>query len=140
MKITTIATIALSTLITFSSCSKYEEGPVLSLKTKKARISNEWVIEKAQRNGEDVTSSYDEFTLEMKTDGDANLAASYTFGSFSFEYETQGTWMFTDNKNNLKLDFEDDEADQEYQILQLKTKELWIREVGGEDELHLMPK
>jgi hypothetical protein len=140
MKITTITTLALTLVFALSSCNKYEEGPKLSLKSKKARISNEWVIEKATRNGEDVTSSYDEFTLQMMDDGDANLAALYTFGNFSYEYETQGTWMFTDSKNNLKLDFEDNDADQEYQILKLKTDELWLRELGGEDELHLMPK
>jgi hypothetical protein len=140
MKITTILTFALSTVFALSSCNKYEDGPSISLKSKKARVSNEWAIESASRDGEDVTSSYDEFTLQMMDDGDANLAAIYNFGNFSYEYETQGTWMFTDDKNNLKLDFEDDDADQEYQILKLQTNELWIRELGGEDELHLMSK
>lgn len=130
----------LSTLIVLPSCSKYDEGPGVSLRSKKERVANTWEIEKAMRNGEDVTSDYDEYTLRTTKDGDAELAALYSSGSFSFEYETQGTWMFTDDKESLMLDFENDDADRNYQILRLAEDEMWLREIGGEDELHLKTK
>jgi hypothetical protein len=38
------------------------------------------------------------------------------------------------------MDFENDDADRTYQILRLKEDEMWLREIGGEDELHLMPR
>ncbi|MEO9531077.1 MAG: hypothetical protein ABJG68_06185 [Crocinitomicaceae bacterium] len=123
-----------------TSCNKYEDGPAISLRTKKERVANTWEIENAYRNGEEVTEDYEEYTLHMEKDGDAELAALYKWGDFSFEYETDGTWMFENDAKTLKLDYENDDADQDYQILRLAEKELWIREIGGEDELHLAPK
>lgn len=130
----------LSTLVVLPSCSKYEEGPGVSLRTKKARVANTWEVEKAMRNNEEVTDDYDEYTLKTTKDGDAELAANYSSGSFSFEYETQGTWDFADDKETLMLDFENDAADVNYQILRLAEDEMWLREIGGEDELHLKTK
>lgn len=131
---------ALLALFVLPSCNKYEEGPAVSLRTKKERVSNEWQIENAYRNGEEVTDEYDEYTLRLRKDGDAELAALYSSGDFTFEYETQGTWSFEDKKEEINMDFENDEADRRYQILRLKEDELWLREIGGEDELHLMPR
>ena len=53
---------------------------------------------------------------------------------------TQRNSDHENNKEDLRLDFENDNADQIYQILRLKEKELWIKEKGGDDELHLIPK
>lgn len=131
---------AVMATVTFAACSKYEDGPEVSFRSKKERVANTWKIEAAYSNGEDVTEQYDEFTLLMTKDGDAELTAEYSFGDFSFEYETDGTWQFANDEQNLMLDFEDDDADQSYQILRLAEEQLWIRELGGEDELQLMPK
>lgn len=132
--------VALASTLLFASCKKYEEGPAISLRSKKERVANTWEIEKAMRNGQDVTSEYDQFELQMLTDGDASLAAIYTFGSITYEYQTNGTWQFANKKEQLELDFEDNDADRVYNILKLKETELWIREQGGEDELQLKPK
>ncbi|WP_070137841.1 hypothetical protein [Crocinitomix algicola] len=139
-KRTVVVFIGLIGMVSLTACKKYEEGPVLTLKTKKERVANTWVIEQAFRNGEDVTDDYDEFTLLTTKDGDASLAALYSFGDFSFEYETDGTWEFQSNKENLELDFDTDAADVTYQILKLEEDNMWVREKGGEDELHLMSK
>lgn len=126
-------------MLSTASCSKYEEGPAISLRSKKARVANTWKIESAYRNGNDVTADYDQYQLQMTTNGDAKLVALYTSGNFTVEYETDGTWKFSDDKETLVLDFNNDDADTRYQILRLKEKELWLREEGGEDELHLVP-
>lgn len=142
MKRNTILAVAgLFIAATVMSCEKkYDDGPAISLRSKEARVANTWKIEKAYRDGEDATADYDEYTLKMTKGGDAELTAVYSWGGFSFEYETNGTWAFQNDAKELKLDFEDDGADINYQILRLAEKELWLREVGGEDELHLMPK
>lgn len=124
----------------FTSCSKYPDGPAISLKTKKARVENTWVIEKALRNGNDVTDDYSIYTLKLNKDGDANLKATIDFGSFIYQGETNGTWQFNSNKENIIFDYQNNDFDNTYQILKLKTDELWIRELGGEDELHLKPQ
>jgi hypothetical protein len=132
--------LSLITAITFASCKKYEEGPVISLRSKKERVANTWQIEVAYNDGEDVTEEYDEYTVKFTKDGDAELAALYSWGGFSYEYETNGTWSFMNNSEELEVDYEDDDADEVYQILKLEEDELWLRVKGEEDELHLMPK
>lgn len=139
MKKNTLILAVVFCALSLVSCSKYEEGPAISLRSKKERVSNTWKIENAYRSGEDVTEDYDQYTLTMTKDGDARLVAIYTSGAFTFEYETNGTWKFENSKEVLVLDFEDNDADNKYQILKLKEDELWLREQGGEDELHLIP-
>ncbi len=133
--------IAMSLLLGVTTgCKKYEEGPAFSLRTKKSRVANTWKIDKAYSDGEDVTDSYDQYELYMSKDGDAELVAIYSFGNFTGEFETQGTWKFEDSKETLVLDFQDDDADESYQILKLKNDELWLREEGEEVELQLVPR
>jgi hypothetical protein len=121
------------------SCSKYEDGPAFSLRSKTERISNTWRVEKAMENSSDVTSDFDQYQLQMLSDGDATLAALYTLGDLTFEFQTNGTWSFENNSEDVRLDFENDAADRTYQILRLKEDELWLREKGGTLELHLRP-
>ena len=40
---------------------------------------------------------------------------------------------------DLSFDFENNAADAIYEILRLKENELWLREKGGDLELHLAP-
>jgi len=47
---------------------------------------------------------------------------------------------FSNQKENIVLDMENDGADETYQILKLKENELWLRELGGEIELQLKSK
>lgn len=138
-KIFSIAILALFSAALFTSCSKYEEGPLISFRSKKARIANTWKVEQALEDGEDITDQYDQYELEMLDNNDASLAALYTIGDLTFEYETDGRWSFEDSKEQLELDFEDDEADRVYEILRLKENELWLKEAGGDTELHLEP-
>ncbi len=120
----------------FAGC-KYEEGPSISLTPKKERMENTWDIVSASDEGEDVSDSYDNYTLVLAKDGDATLTAKYSYGPFSYTGTTNGTWEFKNNKEDVSFDFEDDDADQDYQILKLTTDELWLREKGGDLELKL---
>lgn len=127
-------------LIFSTSCKKYEDGPIVNLTPKKERIANTWVVDRAYDNGEDVTEDFDQYELYTTKDGDAKLEASYNYGSIRFEYSTNGTWEFKDEKENISLDFENDDADEKYQILKLTEDEMNIREIGGDLELHLETK
>lgn len=132
--------IALMTVFVLSSCKKYEEGPLISFKSKKERVANTWKVEKAFHNDENATDQYDQYTLELKKDGFARLVASYNWGDFSFDYKTEGTWEFSGDQEKLEFDFEDDSADRIYHILKLKEESLWLREKGDDIELHLKPE
>ncbi|WP_306643352.1 hypothetical protein [Sanyastnella coralliicola] len=130
-----IATIMLS----ITSCSKYEEGPVISLRSKTERVANTWVIEKAYDGGEDVTDNYDEYIIQFLSNGQSSLAAIYELGNIQFEYETDGTWEFDNNKEKIIVDYENDDADGTYLILKLYEEELWLIQQGSGVELRLRP-
>ena len=140
--INTRTTLLLAFTVTLlaTSCKKYDDGPMFSLRSKTERISNTWRVDKASNGGNDVTSSFDQYELQLLSNGDATLAALYSLGSLSFEFETTGTWSFEDSKEDLRLDFENDAADRTYEILRLKEDELWLQDNGGGLELHLVSR
>ena len=113
---------------------------MFSLRSKTERISNTWRVERATDGGNDVTSSFDQYELQLLSNGDASLAALYSLGSLSFEFQTNGTWSFESKKEDLRLDFENDAADRTYEILRLKEDELWLKEKGDDLELHLVSR
>lgn len=135
-----IISITIAALFFSTSCKKYEEGPAINLTPKKQRVENTWEVYKAYDKDEDVTEDFEQYELKTTKDGDAKLNAAYTFGSITFEYETNGTWEFKDNKENLNFDYEDDEADRDYQILKLTEDEMHLRELGKDLELRLKTK
>lgn len=126
--------------IFITSCKKYEDGPDINLIPRKDRVANTWIIEKAYADNQDVTADYRAYELYLTNDGDAELKGEFSVFGQDFLYETDGTWQFTNNDENIKFDYENDDADAEYQILRLTDKELWLREVGAELELHLQEK
>ena len=140
--INTRTTLLLAFTVTLlaTSCKQYDDGQMFSLRSKTERISNTWRVDKATNGGNDVTSSFDQYELQLLSNGDATLAALYSLGSLSFEFETTGTWSFEDSKEDLRLDFENDAADRTYEILRLKEDELWLQDNGGGLELHLVSR
>jgi hypothetical protein len=135
----TIVSIVLFSGIT--SCKKYEDGPTLSLRSKKERIANIWVIESANRNGVDVTNAYKDYILTLTKSGGATLQLKVDFFGTDVFLQTDGTWSLEELNNNLRLDFENDDFDRYYKITKLKEKELSLRENGyNNDELNLKPR
>lgn len=123
-----------------ASCSKYEDGPAISLVSKLERVANDWEIEKAERNGDNVTEDYDQYELYLDDDYSARLVARYTSDNITFVYETDGSWEFNNDKEELALDFDNDDADSEYIILRLTSNEMWLQDKSDDTELHFETK
>jgi len=124
----------------FAGCQKYEDGPLISFVSKEKRISNTWIVEKAYADNVDVTNDYDQYELYLASDGTAELNANYTVFGATYVDKTNGTWNFTNDKENILINYSDDSQDAEYKILRLKEKELWLQEVGKDLELQLREK
>lgn len=117
----------LSITFVLGSCSKYEEGPLLSLRTKKARITGEWKVDRyVDEDGtESNPGTFDEAarleltkenTLSMKIDGDE---------------VANGTWEFTSSKEGVIFDisiFGLPSDASTYQIIKLENDEMWLTE------------
>ncbi|MBK6830132.1 MAG: DUF5004 domain-containing protein [Flavobacteriales bacterium] len=131
--------IALVAVTGLMGCKKYDDGPMFSLRSREERISNTWRIDRAMNGSDDVTSAFDQYELRLTKAHDASLTATYTLFGTDFSFTTSGTWSFENKDEDLRLDFEDSDADETYQILRLKETELWLREKGGDLELQLVP-
>ena len=115
------------TALILISCGKYEEGPMLSLRTKKARLANTWEVDKAEyngesefANGESVASAWDDVEYEISKDG------TFSISSPNFETAT-GDWEFSDDKE--EVEFDPDNAEEfEWEIIRLTNNELFIEQ------------
>ncbi len=128
--------------IGLNSCSPYEEGPAISLRSKSERIANTWKINYAvEADGDDKTADYAEDVYILDTDGNV----TYTFEFATIEITGTGTWAFTNDDENIRIDITytlgglSTESIETYEILKLKETELWIRDIDDDQlELHLV--
>lgn len=112
-----------------TACEKYEEGPSLSLRSKKARVANEWKITYAYdyKDNVDVTSDYTGEIWEFSKDGQFSEKENG-------EVDKTGTWDFLNDKEEIAINFPADIK--KYKILRLKENEMWL--MDHEEELHLV--
>src|SRR5687768_14500600 len=129
-------------VILLSACSKYEDGPAISFRTKKDRVCNTWVVGSAYKNGVDNTSEFNGtfagYLLDIRKDETYTL--SYTppgVGSVNEE----GHWNWDNDKLKITLT-DSDGSVTEYLILKLKEKEFWVQFLNDNEEweVHLVPK
>ena len=123
---------ALVTVVNFSSCKKYEDGPALSLRTKKSRLTGEWEVVRIGNQA----FPYDGYTLEMEFDKDGDMEFKYSYASYSYSY--QGDWEFSGDKEELEITFDNQVTD--FEILRLTNKELWLEEPNSNQEWRLEKK
>lgn len=135
------------TLLAIVSCKKYEEGPALSFRSKKARLENKWKYEKITINEEKQLLSSEELEYRVSFDKEDIVIkhTSTTSGPATFV----GKYSFIDNKEKLKTTFDYTyfgnpvHEVNEYTIVKLKHKELWLREYkasGDTCEYHFIPE
>ena len=105
----------------FSSCKKYEEGPALSFRSKKARVVNKWIVEKATDlyDNIDITGEYTNLNLEFADNGDY------------LENDSKlGTWDLDKDKEYIVVIQNPDTF--KYRIIKLKEKSLIVETQSNE--------
>ena len=119
------AIIVVSTLL--SSCGKYDDGPKISLASKKGRLCRAW-------------------TTEKWIDGATGLEVACTANCGSTEYKKEGTlysngvsvtgvtWQFSSDKSKLETVFGTIIFTKK--ILRLTSKELWLKDEASGDQEH----
>jgi len=118
--------------IAFTSCKKYEEGPALTILSKKARVAGTWEVEAYLVDGVDKTSDYRAFitseSMEMTKDGTYNTSTTTVLGTDT----DAGTWEFVNDKEDLKtLSNDAGSTPDTMMIVKLKSKEMWVRSKTG---------
>jgi hypothetical protein len=103
------------TALSVGSCGKYEDGPGISLLTKKARVVGSWNIKSI---GTELYAS--NFNLSFEKSGSATFTYSYSGSSYTYA----GSWDFASDKENLVLNIDGDV--QTFEIKRLTNKEIWL--------------
>ena len=117
-KIYLFLSIAVIISLAITSCGKYEDGPGFSLLSKTARMTNKWELKSV--DGQTITGG--EVVWDLKKGGEATIS----YGGFGTE---TGTWEFSDDKEDLFLEFDGDAST--LKIRRLTNKELWVEEPAG---------
>lgn len=131
-----ISLIALACMVlALISCKKYEDGPALSLRTKKSRLVNEWEYDYVRAaNGDNITASYANSTIEFTKD-ETYIS---TIGSST---ET-GTWQFAHDKEDVVMTEPSSGGTLTLHITRLKARELWftVEQGSGTYTYHMVPR
>jgi len=136
-----VTLIILVGLISLTACKKYDEGPLISLRSKENRLCQKWKLYDAYWNGEpaEIKNTLIEFSKDGKYHSISNI-------SFATTVEENYNWQFINKKNDIEIfgtryEYEThyDSTSQEYvvdsvltnfktisQIIKLTQKELWF--------------
>lgn len=119
-------------LFFLASCGKYEEGPSLSLRAKKARLVGEWSIDAVTEDGVDITAAV---VTALGSDAKLHIEKDETYHVHGLA-EDEGTWKFGDKKETVIFQSNVAGAEAEdYTILKLKNNELWLKHVHTDGTL-----
>ena len=123
--------VILLVLFIFTACSKYDDGPLVSLRKRETRVANVWKVEKAvDLNGADSTALY--FLKKWE------LTNNYSVIYFVNNVKHFGRWQFTANEDNVEFVY-DSLPTETYTIKMLTEDELVIRNRATDITLYLVP-
>ncbi len=108
-------------MLNFNSCSTYDEGPAFSLRTKTARLTGEWKIDKIDGDN----PGYDVY-LEFEDDGDFEMTFKHSYYGANYNYSYEGEWEWEDGKETIEVDVDGDK--EEWEITRLTSDELWFED------------
>jgi hypothetical protein len=101
--------LVLIVLVTYS-CKKYDEGPLISLRSKEKRMSGEWDIQKFIVDGYDSTSffnKYDNAHFIFNVDNEGRIIISCNDNGANPKpiIVLNGNWKWLNNKNDISIQF-----------------------------------
>lgn len=140
IKNTAILAVASTSLLS-TGCKKYEEGPGLSLKTKKARLVGDWDLKETDNERtQEFLKTNGEIIFEFEKDGDVNVSTegilNYSYGGwygYSYSYSRDvdnnelGSWEFNDDKSDVEITYGGNYTNS-FEIIRLTNKELILED------------
>jgi len=119
-------------VLSFQSCSKFEDGPKISLRTSKQRISRDWKIEYSIniKTGIRHSADYDGWLLSFDKGGSYTKTIYYN----NIESSIIGDWAISGNQLKLEETGGSIVDNQFYTITRLTKKELWMKD--NLEEIH----
>jgi hypothetical protein len=100
MKNLTRLTLIIGMIGMLLACGKYEDGPLLSVRTKNARLEGEWKLTALEKvSTSDVFSSTQTLSNGIMTEISSGFSSSYAYSE---------SWTITLNDNLIKMDVTED--------------------------------
>jgi hypothetical protein len=121
LKNLTYITIAGASVMGITSCGKYEDGPGISLLTKKSRVAGDWEVKSI---GSEVLGTSYSINMSFEKSGDVIITSSYSYGGSSESYSYAGSWSFASDKEQLSLVI--DGSVELFEIKRLTNNEMWL--------------
>lgn len=119
-----IASLLFATMLVFgTSCSKYENGPKLSLRSKKARVTNTWELTEWIDGSINISENTAGITMTIDKDGSYSIGGENSGGAVESK---KGKWEFSSDKTLLILTLDGQRAADKWIITKLKNDELWL--------------
>lgn len=129
MKKALILTVVIAAIFTsFNSCTTYEEGPGFTIIPAQMRIKGSWQQTALYIN--DDLQENSQLKLEFTFNGDGTGTRSTTLGILGTSTDTI-EWKFNDDKSMVLVKKPSDSEWDDFKILRLTTKEMWLEEDTG---------
>lgn len=124
----------LALTLLFAAC-KYEDGPKLSIRTKKHRAVNSWSIDKVLEDGVDKTDAYKNAYVNYQVTLQKDKSYEIKYRPFNIsDYIETGTWDFSSDKLYINFTPKDSKSPSKWKILRLTENETWvIQNINGKD-------
>ncbi|MEM8897504.1 MAG: hypothetical protein AAGC85_05340 [Bacteroidota bacterium] len=118
----------------FTSCRPYEEGPILSLKTRTTRLVGAWRVDTGPfLNG--IPNDAEEVLFLFERDNDFSLTYKYDLEATSWN----GSWDWASGTEELIIRIFDTNERYEFAILKLSNKEMRLIDLY-DDSFHQFRK
>lgn len=109
------------------SCSKYPDGPAISLRTKANRLVNDWILTSYLVNGVEIIDNQPETKMVIDKDGTYSRHNSVNIlGQLQSVFE-HGTWVFNGEKTSVLFLKDEETLPVEYSIRELRANKLVIQ-------------
>ena len=113
--------------VILGSCTKYADGPKFTLLTRKARITNEWILEKQTLNNSEIPLT-SEVNLTIEKDGTFSESTVVNALGQIQSTHRHGTWVFLEGQKQISITESTVGAlPVNYEIRELKSKNLKLR-------------
>lgn len=131
LKIYLVAVLIGLTTLTFQSCQKGEDDPVVSVKTRKDRFTNSWLLVKYEKNGVNQDISGATYTYDVYNSGKLTQTVEGSVFGFPTRVVKDGDWVFINDEEDVRITIEGDART--YNVQRLASNELWLKHLSGGD-------
>jgi len=130
-------------IFVMSSCRKYEEGPNLSLRSAKARATNSWAMESITINGIEKSDEPGYTNQRHYMFGDGQYTLTVIDPVTLIAENIQGNWELYDSDRKMALTLKNFTGNidsvEDYKVLKLFKKQMWLRSIDNVKEIHFIP-